>query len=122
MATHVHGAFCPNVRASSFTDHHVFVFHVAYLANGGPADLQHHSELTGRKPDGGILPFFSHELSSSARGTDHLTAFARLELNVVDHCAHRNVFQGQGVAWFDIGVQEPDSTMSPTFKPTGAKM
>jgi len=90
---------------SGFTDDHVLVFHIANLANGSPAALQYHPKLTGREPNRGIFPFFSHELGGAACGTDHLPALARLQFDVVDHSAHGNVLQGQSVARLDVSVR-----------------
>src|SRR5690606_19429707 len=104
---HGHTAYMgssPQVPGTSgFADDHVLVLHVAHLADGGTAGLQHHSKLTGRKPDCGVFPFFGHELGSGARGPNPLAALARLQLDVVDDRAHGNVLQRQGVARLDVG-------------------
>jgi hypothetical protein len=58
---------------------------------GRTAVEEHHPHLTRREPHLGVLPLLGYELDGRARRPGHLPAGARLELDVVNHRAHRDV-------------------------------
>ena len=75
---------------------------VAHLADGGHAVEPHNAHLAGGHADLGVGALLSHQLGAGAGGADQLAALAGVHLNVVDHGAHRDVGQGQGIAGLDV--------------------
>src|SRR4051812_41383434 len=81
----------------------VLVVDVADLADGGAARQEDAAHLAGRKPEHGVRPVLRDELDARARGARHLGAAARLQLDVVDERAGRDVLERQRVPDLDVG-------------------
>src|SRR6266508_2056893 len=76
----------------------------ADLANGGPAVDRHPAHLGGGQAQGGEVALLGHELDAGTGRARNLPAAARLELDVVDGGADRDVAQREGIARADLGV------------------
>ena len=72
---------------------------VADLADGGHAVRRNVAQLAGGQTDQRISAFFCHQLSLDAGGAGQLSAFAGIQLHVVDEGTDRDVGQRQRVAW-----------------------
>ena len=59
-----------------------------------------HSHLAGRKTQRSVLSFLRHELRAVAGCADHLSALARMHLNVVYHSTDRNAGEREAVPDF----------------------
>ena len=90
--------------AASFTDVEVLMLAVANRTDGGFAVDRDHAYFTRGQADLGIGGVFGHQLGAGTGGADHLGAFARLELDVVDHGTDRDGFDGQGIASHDVSL------------------
>ena len=88
-----------------FTDLDVFVIEIADFTDRSSAldtDLSH---FAGRESHLSVIAFLRHQLSAVSCGSYQLSAFARLEFHIVDHCTYRNVFQRKSVSDFDVSVR-----------------
>ena len=88
--------------AARFTQHDVGVVHIAHLADGGLGVHGDPAHFAAGETDLGVLAFLGHELGSVAGGPDQLRALAGLELDAVDHGAHGDVLDLEGVAHLDV--------------------
>src|SRR5580693_3321612 len=91
-------------RTSGFADGDVFVIEIAHLANRRHATLRNFANLARRQFHQRILAFLGHQLSCAARRTHHLRALARLQFDIVNRRARRNVVQRQRIADENIGI------------------
>ena len=98
--------------ASGLADVHVLVLHVADLPDRRHAIDQHLARLAGRQLHQRVLIFFCDELRRSAGRAHHLRAFARLEFDVVDRGAGRNVLQRQRVPHQNVGLRTADDLLA----------
>src|ERR1700674_3589469 len=92
-------------RAASFADGYVFVIEIAYLANRRHAALRNFANFAGRQFDQRVLAFLRHQLGRAASRTHHLRALPRLQLDIVNRGARRNVVQRQRIAHENIRVR-----------------
>src|SRR5699024_5203563 len=92
-------------RTAGFPDVDQFIFQVAHLSDGGTALLKDHSGFAGSEPHDGVLSVFTQYLSLSACGTNQLTAGTGLQVDVVTRRTHRDAFQRQSVAHFDVNIR-----------------
>ena len=92
-------------HTASLADRDVLVLDIADLTNCGPAVLGYVPHLARRHPQQGPLAFLGHQLGGGAGRADHLAALARLDLDIVQRRAVRNVDQGQAVAGPDVGIR-----------------
>ena len=83
---------------SGFTDVNKVVISVSDYTNSCAAYDRNHSHLTGRKTKCCVLSFFSHELCAVSCRTNHLSAFSRMKLNVVNHSTNRDKLQWEAVS------------------------
>ena len=90
--------------ASGLADVDVGVVDVANLADGGHAVGAHDADLAGGHTDLSVVALFGHQLGGGAGGAHQLGAVAGMQLDVVDHGAHGDAGQGQGVALLDVRV------------------
>ena len=72
--------------------------------DGRPALHANLPHFAGRHDHGRPISFASEQSSGRASAAYQLTALSRVQLDVVDVHAHRNVFQGHGVAGDRFGV------------------
>src|SRR6266545_4950033 len=80
------------------------VLGVADLADRGPAVDGYPAHLGGGQAQRGVGALLGEEHDGRAGRAGHLAACARLELDVVDRRADRDVAQRQGVARPDLGA------------------
>ena len=71
------------------------------LSRGAPPQLEEGHGHPDRRFHHAVL--LGHQLGGGAGGAHQLGAVAGVELDVVDHGAHGNVGQGEGVALLDVG-------------------
>src|SRR5688572_4605453 len=90
MVDRVHGhaavvrALAEVTGASCFSDGHVLVLEVAHLTDGRVAAHVHFAHLARGETERGPVALASHELRGGAGGTNHLSALAFLQLDVVN--------------------------------------
>ena len=101
----VHRAASLPARAAGLAHGHVLMVHVADLADGRHAFHQHFAGLAGRQLNQRIVAFLGHQLRRTSSGTHHLRALTRTQLDVVDGGAGWNMFQGQRIAYQDVGFR-----------------
>jgi hypothetical protein len=89
----------------------VLVPDLADRRHTGQANLAH---LAGGKPKEGELPLFRHELRHGTGGPDEARTLARLELDIVDIHAHRDVLQRERIAGSDLGFRPGHHLVSPS--------
>src|SRR5437762_8951943 len=90
--------------APGLADLDELVLGVSDLADGCPAVDRHSTHLGRGEPHRGVLTLFGDQLHGGARGTSHLAAATRAQLDVVHHGADRDVAQGQGIARANLGA------------------
>src|SRR5687768_10632058 len=83
----------------------VLVIGVPDLADGRPARERHAPKLARRKAQDAVALVLRDELDPGAGTARHLSAPARLELDVVDERARRNVLERQRVPGLDVGLR-----------------
>src|SRR3984885_493962 len=103
--TAVGGANTLPAVASGLTDGLIFVFGVAYLADGRHAVDEHFAGFAGGQLEQRVIAFLGNELNLGACGASHLRALAGTKLNVVNRGTGRNVLQRQSIADEDVGVR-----------------
>src|SRR5512141_1717730 len=92
------GANAEPAIAAGLAERDLFVVEVADLADGRHAIDEDKPDFAGGQPKVGVLPFLRQDLDDRTRGTGDLSAFANLELDVVDERADRDVPDREGIA------------------------
>ena len=112
----------PEPAAPSRLSHiDVLMVQVSYLANRGHTGCQDASHLSGLEPHLHIVSVTTHDLSKSSGAADQLTAFAGLQLDIVNGRTQRHI--GKGSAFPVLtSASTPDCSTSPTCRPIGARM
>src|SRR5207244_480555 len=82
----------------------VLVVDVADLADGRPARQRNAAHLARGQAQDAVALVLRNELDARARRTRHLAALARLQLDVVNERAGRDVRQRQRIAGLDIDL------------------
>src|SRR3954468_6974224 len=98
--------------SSSLADRDVLVIDIAHLPDSGHAILRNLAGFSGRQFHQSVVAFFRDQLGGTAGGTHHLRALARLQLDIVDGGAGRDVAQGQRVPYQDVGFRTADNFLS----------
>src|SRR4030095_8617732 len=80
----------------------VLVLDVAHLSDRSHAVDRHDANFAGRQPELRHPAFLGDQLRKTAGGPGHLAALARLQLDVVNLRAERNVFDRKRVAGEDV--------------------
>src|SRR5262249_32904658 len=83
----------------------VLVVDVADLADGRAGGERHSAHLAGRQAQHGMRAVLRNELHAGAGGARHLRALARLQLDVVNERARRDVLERERVADLDVGLR-----------------
>src|SRR3954467_12294746 len=99
LRAHAHVAL-----AAGLADRDVLVVGVADHADGRAALRADHAHLARGQAQRGVVGLLGHQLDARARGTAELAAAAGLHLDVVHERAHRDVREGQRVAYRDVGT------------------
>src|SRR4051794_32244215 len=92
------GALADPAAAPGLAAGLVGVIGVADLAHGRAADEEHAAHLARGETQHGVVAVLRDELDARAGRTSHLAALARLELDVVDERAGRDVREREAVA------------------------
>src|SRR5262249_16665469 len=87
-----------------FSNPDVLMIDVADLTDRRHAILRNLAGFAGGQLHQCVLALFRYQLSLSAGGAYHLCAFARLQLQIVNRRARRNVFQLERIAHQDVGI------------------
>src|SRR5262245_40603357 len=82
----------------------VFMVEIADLADRGHAVELDPTDLARGQLDVGLIALLGEELRQRARAPAQLSALARLELDVVDERAERDVAKREGIARQDVGL------------------
>lgn len=96
------GPFPPPAVGAGFPKGYVFVIRITYHPDGGAAINMYLSDLTGRQPYLGVVPFFGYELSGCSGPADQLSALAKIHLYIMNGCTNRDVDQRKVIAPDDI--------------------
>ena len=89
---------------TSFTDFNVVMVYVGYLADCSVAVQWNVSQFARWQTYETVFAFFSDKLCKVTSGANKLTAFARVEFDVVDNCTYWDVADWQCVTWLDISA------------------
>src|SRR5581483_8782312 len=90
--------------ATGFAARDVAVVDVADLTDRRAAREQHSPHLARREAERRVARVLRDELDAGAGRARHLAALARLQLDVVDERARRNVLERKRIARLDVGV------------------
>lgn len=112
--THVTGA-------AGLTDVDILMVDVAYLTDGGHAVELNVAQLAAGQTDHAVLAFLGHQLGHIAGGAGQLGTLTGVQLHIVDEGTDGDVGQGRALPGL-ISAPAPETTVSPTFRPTGARM
>src|SRR4051794_15430027 len=94
--------------APGLADRHVLVVDVADRADGRETVHVDLADLAGRHLHRGVVAFLGHQLHRRPGAARDLAALARLQLDVVEQRAERNVLQRQRIARQDVDVLPRD--------------
>ena len=85
---------------------------ISHLPNRRHAILRDFAGLTRRQLHQRVIAFFCYQLGCSASRAHHLRAFARLQFDVVDGRARRNIFQRQGISHQNVSLRPAHNFLS----------
>ena len=77
---------------------------VADLSNGCHTDDRNFANFTRGHSELCLIAFFSDDLCKTTGRADHLAAFSRTELNVVNLCTERYILDRQRISRQNIGL------------------
>src|ERR1044072_1728159 len=98
-------------RASGFPKRDVAMLDVAYLANGRVALDVDATYFTAGQSKLRPIAFLRDKLSSAARGSNHLPAFARARLYVVNSRAERDEPERQSVPRDNVSFRPRNNSL-----------
>src|SRR2546423_1174060 len=99
------GSLAEPTALASLTVRQKLVLGVANSANGRQTIAVHHARFGGGHTEGDIVAFLCHDLERGSRRTSHLTTLSRLELDVVDVGAERDLLERDRITNAAIGAR-----------------
>src|SRR6266571_2418013 len=98
-------------RTASFATALVLMIDIANLSHRRHTQNMHQALLTRRQTDQGIVPFFCHQLRTRSCPAHHLPATSSRQLDVMDRRTCRDILQGKGIPWPDLGLRPRHHTI-----------